>query len=182
MLAFPAQLGAAFSRCESVSDLIGSGSRSDMLSISMPVRNQVVDQRTLQHHAAPHAFSDLLYKNALYDTTRTVFSGLITVDDGAHYTDAYQTCRNLLNSEEAEADSMPGLEINADQVKCSHGSTSGPVSEEELFYLKARGIPDHEARKLIVQGFLEDTLDRLSHAPLRELIEQRVEAKLAGIR
>ena len=178
---FQVQLGAAFSRSESVSDLLGQGSRSDMLSIALPVGSQVVDQRTLQHHAAPHASSDLLYKNALYDTARTIFSGLITVDEGAHYTDAYQTCRNLLNSEDAEANSMPGLEINADQVKCSHGSTSSPVSDDELFYLKARGINDHDSRKLIVQGFLEDTLTRLDHAALQRLIEERIEAKLAAI-
>lgn len=178
---FQVQLGAAFSRSESISDLLGQGSRSDMISISLPTASQVVDQRTLQHHVAPHTGSDLLYKNALYDTSRTIFAGLITVDEGAHFTDAYQTCRNLINSEEAEANSMPGLEINADQVKCSHGSTSSPVSDEELFYLKARGINDHDSRKLIVQGFLEDTLSRLDHAPLRHLIEQRIESKLAII-
>ena len=178
---FQVQLGAAFSRSESISDLLGQGSRSDMISISLPTASQVVDQRTLQHHAAPHTGSDLLYKNALYDTSRTIFAGLITVDEGAHFTDAYQTCRNLINSEEAEANSMPGLEINADQVKCSHGSTSSPVSDEELFYLKARGINDHDSRKLIVQGFLEDTLSRLDHEPLRHLIEQRIESKLAII-
>ncbi len=178
---FQVQLGAAFSRSESISDLLGQGGRSDMISIALPVGDQVVDQRTLQHHAAPRTGSDLLYKNALYDTSKTVFSGLITVDEGAHYTDAYQTCRNLLNSDEAEANSMPGLEINADQVKCSHGSTSSPVSEDELFYLKARGINDHDSRKLIVQGFLEDTLSRLDHEPLRRLIEQRIESKLAII-
>jgi Fe-S cluster assembly protein SufD len=178
---FQVQLGAAFSRSESISDLLGQGSRSDMISIALPTDSQVVDQRTLQHHAAPHTGSDLLYKNALYDTSRTIFAGLITVDEGAHFTDAYQTCRNLINSEEAEANSMPGLEINADQVKCSHGSTSSPVSDEELFYLKARGINDHDSRKLIVQGFLEDTLSRLDHEPLRHLIEQRIESKLAII-
>ena len=112
--------------------------------------------RTLQHHAAPRATSDLIYKNALYDKAKTVFSGLITVDEGAHFTDAYQKCRNLLNSADCEADSMPGLEINADQVKCSHGTTSSPISEDELFYLKARGIPDRDSRRLIATGFVED--------------------------
>ena len=140
--------GAAFSRSESVSDLVGQGARSDMLSVSLPIGEQIVDQRTLQRHKAPHATSDLLYKNALYGQSRSIFSGLIIVDEGAHYTDAYQTCRNLLNSNEAEATSLPGLEINADQVKCSHGATSGPISDEELFYLKARGISDSESRKL----------------------------------
>ena len=178
---FQIQLGASFSRSESVSDLVGENSRSDMLSISMPVGDQVVDQRTLQNHKAAHASSDLLYKNALYDRSRTVFSGLITVDEGAHYTDAYQTCRNLLNSDEAEANSMPGLEINADQVKCSHGSTSSPVSEEELFYLKARGIPDAESRKLVVLGFINDAVSRIGDEAIEAMILARLEEKFARV-
>lgn len=178
---FQLQLGADFSRSESVSDLVGAGARSDMLSVSMPQGEQVVDQRTLQKHKAPHATSDLLYKNALYGKTRTVFSGLIVVDPGAHFTDAYQTNRNLINSSEAEADSMPGLEINADQVKCSHGATSSPVAPEELFYLKARGIPDAEARKLIVLGFIEDTVTRIGHEAVEAMVCERIEEKFARI-
>ncbi len=175
---FQVQLGAEFSRSESVSDLVGQGARSDMLSVSLPIEDQVVDQRTLQNHKAPHASSDLLYKNALYGKARSIFSGLITVDEGAHFTDAYQTCRNLLNSDEAEATSMPGLEINADQVKCSHGSTSGPISDEELFYLKARGINDKEARKLIVEGFLADVLKRFGNSEVLDMLVGRIDEKL----
>ena len=178
---FQLQLGASFSRSESVSDLVGKGARSDMLSVSLPLGEQIVDQRTLQNHKSPNATSDLLYKNALYDSSRTVFSGLITVDEGAHFTDAYQTCRNLINSETAEANSMPGLEINADQVKCSHGSTSSPVSEEELFYLKARGIPDDEARRLIVIGFADDVIQRIGNPAIEEMVHTRVEEKFARI-
>jgi Fe-S cluster assembly protein SufD len=181
MKSFQLQLGASWSRSESVSDLIGKGARSDMLSVSLPLGDQVIDQRTLQNHKAPHATSDLLYKNALYDTSRTVFSGLITVDEGAHFTDAYQTCRNLLNSDKAEANSLPGLEINADQVKCSHGSTSGPVSEDELFYLKARGIPDAEARRLIVLGFADDVIQRIGNEAIEQMIHARVEEKFARV-
>ncbi len=176
---FQVQLGAEFSRSESVSDLVGAGSRSDMLSVSMPVRDQVVDQRTLQRHHAPHTYSDLLYKNALYDRARSIFSGLIHVFENAHFTDAYQTCRNLINSEEAEASSMPGLEINADQVKCSHGSTSSPVSDEELFYLKARGIPDTEARRLIVLGFVSAAVSRIEDESIETMIRERMEEKFA---
>ena len=181
MKSFQLQLGANWSRSESVSDLVGKGARSDMLSVSLPLGDQIVDQRTLQNHKAPNATSDLLYKNALYDSSRTVFSGLITVDEGAHYTDAYQTCRNLLNSDTAEANSLPGLEINADQVKCSHGSTSGPVSEEELFYLKARGIPDNEARRLIVLGFADDVIQRIGNDAIEQMIHARVEEKFARL-
>ncbi len=175
---FQVQLGAEFSRSESVSDLMGEGAHSDMLSVSLPIDDQVVDQRTLQNHKAPHATSDLLYKNALYGQSRSIFSGLITVDEGAHFTDAYQTCRNLLNSKEAEATSMPGLEINADQVKCSHGATSGPISDEELFYLKARGISDKESRKLIVEGFLADVLQRFGNSEVLEMLVSRIDEKL----
>jgi Fe-S cluster assembly protein SufD len=106
---------------------------------------------------------------------------LITVDEGAHFTDAYQTCRNLLNSDKAEANSLPGLEINADQVKCSHGSTSGPVSEDELFYLKARGIPDAEARRLIVLGFADDVIQRIGNEAIEQMIHARVEEKFARV-
>lgn len=178
---FSLQLGARFSRTESVSDLVGEGSRSDMLSVSLPVGDQIVDQRTLQNHKAAHAASDLLYKNALYDKSRTIFSGLITVDEGAHYTDAYQKCRNLLNSDEAEASSLPGLEINADQVKCSHGSTSSPVSDDELFYLKARGISDADSRKLIVFGFINDAISRIGDDSIESMIRDRVEEKFARV-
>lgn len=170
-------LGAAFSRNETVSDLVGEGARSEMLGVCLPFGEQVVDMRTLQNHIAPRTYSDLLYKNALYGQSKTVFAGLINVAEGAHYTDAYQKCRNLLNSGECEAASMPGLEINADQVKCSHGATSAPISEDELFYLKARGIPDGESRKLIATGFLEDTIAKLENealiAHLDELIEEK---------
>lgn len=175
---FQVQLGAAFSRSESVSDLVGQGARSDMLSVSMPIGEQIVDQRTLQRHKAPHATSDLLYKNALYGTSRSIFSGLIIVDEGAHYTDAYQTCRNLLNSNEAEATSLPGLEINADQVKCSHGATSGPIPDEELFYLKARGISDGESRKLIIEGFLSDVIERFGNSEVLDTLVARIDEKL----
>lgn len=175
---FQVQLGASFSRSESVSDLVGQGARSDMLSVSLPIGDQVVDQRTLQRHKAPHATSDLLYKNALYGQSRSIFSGLIIVDEGAHYTDAYQTCRNLLNSNEAEATSLPGLEINADQVKCSHGATSGPISDEELFYLKARGISDSESRKLIIEGFLAGVVERFGNSELLDSLVARIDEKL----
>lgn len=172
-------LGAAFSRSESVSDLTGEGARSEMLGVSLPGDDQIVDMRTLQHHAAPRATSDLTYKNALYDKAKTIFSGLITVDEGAHFTDAYQRCRNLLNSADCEADSLPGLEINADQVKCSHGTTSAPISEDELFYLKARGIPDQDSRRLIATGFVEDVISKLGNEALIAHLDERIEAKFA---
>ena len=153
--------GGKYSRLESVSRMVDRGARSDMLAISVARGEQEFDQRTLQDHLKPDTTSDLLYKNALHDQSRTIFSGLIKVEPGAHRTDAYQKVRNLLLSDEAEANSMPGLEILADDVRCTHGATSGQVEPEELFYLKSRGIDDLAAKRLIARGFLNEVVDRL---------------------
>ena len=173
--------GASWARNESLSRLEGSGSRSDMLSVSIPAREQEYDQRTFQHHVSEGAYSDLLYKNSLYDNSKTIFSGLIFVDEGAHHTDAYQTCRNLLMSDTAEANSMPGLEINADQVKCSHGSTSSQIHDDEIFYLRARGIDPVRARQLIARGFSVEVVERLAHEATEELILRFIDDKFAHI-
>ena len=134
-----------------------------------------------QHHVAAGAYSDLLYKNSLYDYSSTIFSGLIFVDEGAHMTDAYQTCRNLLMSDTAEANSMPGLEINADQVKCSHGSTSSQIHDDELFYLLARGIDPVRARQLIARGFSVEVVERLANEAAKELVLRFIDDKFAHI-
>lgn len=173
--------GASWVRNESLSRLEGPGSRSDMLSVSIPAREQEYDQRTFQHHVSEGAYSDLLYKNSLYDNSKTIFSGLIFVDEGAHHTDAYQTCRNLMMSDTCEANSMPGLEINADQVKCSHGSTSSQIHEEEIFYLRARGIDPVRARQLIARGFSVEAVERLAHEPTEELVLRFIDDKFAHI-
>ncbi len=173
--------GASWARNESLSRLEGAGSRSDMLSVSIPAREQEYDQRTFQHHVSEGAYSDLLYKNSLYDNAKTIFSGLIFVDEGAHHTDAYQTCRNLLMSDSAEANSMPGLEINADQVKCSHGSTSARIHDDEIFYLRTRGIGPVRARQLIARGFSVKAVERLAHEATEELILRFIDDKFAHI-
>jgi Fe-S cluster assembly protein SufD len=173
--------GGSWVRDESLSRLEGPGSRSDMLSVSIPSHEQEYDQRTFQHHVSEGAYSDLLYKNSLYDHARTIFSGLIFVDKDAHHTDAYQTCRNLLMSDTCEANSMPGLEINADQVKCSHGSTSSQISDEEIFYLRARGIDPVQARQLIARGFSVDVVERLKNDQVEELVLKFIDGKFARI-
>src|SRR4029077_5238515 len=154
-LSLNVNLGGAYSRFESLSRLIGEGARSDLLAVCVAENAQEFDARTLQDHASPQTTSDLLYKNALNDRARNTFGGLIRVEPHAHFTDAYQTVRNLLLSDDAEANSMPGLEIMADNVKCSHGATSGQLNEDELFYLLARGIPKSVALQLLVAGFLD---------------------------
>jgi Fe-S cluster assembly protein SufD len=179
--AFILNTGASWARNETLSRLEGPGSRSDMLSVSIPAHEQEYDQRTFQRHVSEGAYSDLLYKNSLYDNSRTIFSGLIFVDANAHHTDAYQTCRNLLMSDTCEANSMPGLEINADQVKCSHGSTSSQISDEEIFYLRARGIDPVNARQLIARGFSVDVVERLKNDAVEELVLKFIDDKFAHI-
>lgn len=170
--------GSKFLRGESLSRLNGEGSRSVMLSINPVEGEREVDQRTLQDHVSPRATSDLLYQNALDDKARTIFAGLIKVGEGAHETDAYQKVRNLLLSDDCEANSMPGLEILADNVRCSHGATSGEINEDELFYMQARGISADLGRRLIVAGFFNSLLDRISNEPVRarlaEIVSQRL--------
>jgi Fe-S cluster assembly protein SufD len=173
--------GASWARNECLSRLEGAGSRSDMLSVSVPAREQEYDQRTFQHHVSEGAYSDLLYKNSLYDNAKTIFSGLIFVDKAAHHTDAYQTCRNLLMSDTCEANSMPGLEINADQVKCSHGSTSSQIHDEEIFYLRARGIDPVSARQLIARGFSVECVERIGDEATEELVLKFIDDKFAHI-
>jgi Fe-S cluster assembly protein SufD len=170
--------GGKYSRLESVSRMVDRGARSDMLAISVARGEQEFDQRTLQDHLKPDTTSDLLYKNTLRDQARTIFSGLIKVEPGAHRTDAYQKVRNLLLSDEAEANSMPGLEILADDVRCTHGATSGQVEPEELFYLKSRGIDDLAAKRLIARGFLNEVVDRLPDEQLSEYLHRQIEAQL----
>lgn len=170
-------LGAAYARSESVSRLVGEGGRSDMLAVSVANQTQEFDQRTLQDHTVPNTASDLLYKNSLDDKARTIFSGLIRVQPKAHKTDAYQKVKNLLLSDESEANSAPGLEILADDVRCTHGATSGQIDSDELFYLLARGIEKKAAQKLIVHGFLDEVIQRLGNAPLAEKLSGLVHAK-----
>jgi len=169
--------GGAWIRNESLSRLEGPGAHSDMLSVCLPDHEQEFDQRTYQHHVSEGAYSDLLYKNTLYGHSKTIFSGLILVDEKAHHTDAYQTCRNLMMTDHCEANSMPGLEINADQVKCSHGSTSAQIADDEIFYLQARGIDADQARQLIARGFSIEAIQRLECEPVEELILRFVDEK-----
>ncbi len=170
-------LGAAWARTESFCLASGEGSRSEMLSLAVAEGTQEIDCRTRQIHHQPQTFSNLLFKNVLFDQARTIFSGLIFVEEGAHYTDAYQTCRNLLLSDEAEATALPGLEINADQVKCSHGATTGPLGDEEVYYLRSRGLREDSARQLLALGFCREVIDRVDHAELEGALAGMVEEK-----
>lgn len=161
-------LGSHQTRSEQHTCLSGPGSNVDNFSLSVPTGNQEVDQRTLQTHKAPSCRSNMLYKNALMDDSRTIFSGLIKVEESAQQTDAYQTNRNLLLNGSAEANSLPGLEILANDVKCSHGATTGELDKEQLYYLLARGITRKKAEELLVFGFFEEVFSHLENDELRE--------------
>ena len=170
-------LGGRQARHESMSQLQAPGGFSEMLALTIADKDQEFDQRTLQIHQAPNTKSDLLYKNALRANSRTIFSGLIVVDPDAQKTDAYQSNRNLMLSDDAEASSLPGLEIQANDVRCTHGATTSRIDPEQEFYLKTRGIPADMADELLVFGFFEEVLGRLSsenlHNALRGLIQSK---------
>jgi Fe-S cluster assembly protein SufD len=170
-------LGARQARHESLSQLAAPGAFSEMLALTAAHGAQEFDQRTLQIHQAPNTKSDLLYKNALLDTAKTVFSGLIVVDPDAQQTDAYQSNRNLMLSETAEAHSLPGLEIQANDVRCTHGATSSRIDPEQEFYLQSRGIGRQQADELLTFGFFEEVLSRLTNDELHDALRALIQTK-----
>ena len=173
-------LGSAFARTQVESLLKGEGSFSEMLGLYFADADQHFAQRTLQSHNAPHATSDLLYKGAVKEKARSEYSGLIKVLPGAQGTDAYQANRNLELSEGAIARSIPQLEIEANEVRCTHGATVSPVEEEHLFYLMSRGIDRVTAQKLVVFGFFGDVLDRIRLDEVRAGLSRAIAAKVEG--
>ena len=160
--------GARQARHESFSQLQAPGAHSEMLALTIAHGTQEFDQRTLQIHQAPNTSSNLLYKNALLDQAKTIFSGLIVVDPDAQKTDAYQSNRNLMLSDEAEANSLPGLEIQANDVRCTHGATSARIDREQEFYLESRGIRPAQAQELLVFGFFEEVLGKIENEQLHD--------------
>lgn len=173
-------LGASVSRVDLNARLLGPGSNSDMLGLYFGDKNQHFDFNTSQDHVAPNAASDLLYKGALDGASRAVFRGIIRVHPKAQRTDAYQTNRNLLLSGKARADSLPNLEIEADDVKCSHGATIGELDSEAKFYLMSRGLDRITAERLVVLGFLGEVLARLPLGGVVEKVTRAIEGKLAN--
>ena len=172
-------LGGKKSRYENQVSVEGSGANAKMYALTVADGKQEFDQRTYQTHVAPSTYSDLLYKNALMDDAKTIFSGLIRVGDDAQQTDAYQTNRNILLDTTAEANSLPGLEISANDVKCSHGATTGKLSEEELFYFLQRGIPPRVAKHLMVTGFLEEVTEKISSESIQGTVRELIERKFS---
>ncbi|HEX5613800.1 MAG TPA: Fe-S cluster assembly protein SufD [Acidimicrobiia bacterium] len=164
-------LGGDYARLRSESLLQGQGAESDQLAVYFGDGNQMLDFRTLQDHDAPHTRSDLLFKGAVEDTARSVYSGLIHLRPTAVRAEAYQTNRNLVLTEGAGAESIPNLVIETDDVRCSHASTVGPIDDDQQYYLESRGIPPEEAERLIVLGFFDDVFTRL---PVASSITERL--------
>ena len=175
---FNVALGGDLARADVTSHLDGPGSESEMLALWFGADDQHFDHHTLQHHAAPHAYSDLLYKGALEGRAESVFRGLIRVDEGAQLTDAYQTNRNLLLSEECHATTLPNLEIEADDVRCSHGATVGQVDPSMMFYLMSRGLTRAQAERLLVFGFFDEVLNRMTVEGARRRVREAIEEKI----
>jgi Fe-S cluster assembly protein SufD len=178
VIGFNVTLGGDLARSDVSSHLEGEAGSSEMLALWFGDGGQHFDHHTLQHHVAAHTHSDLLYKGALTGGARSVFRGLIRVDPEAQRTDAYQTNRNLLLSEDASAISLPTLEIEADDVRCSHGATVGQVDDAQMFYLMSRGLSRKQAERLLVIGFFEEVLSRVPVDGVRERVRQAIEEKI----
>jgi Fe-S cluster assembly protein SufD len=171
--------GASLARAEAETVLAEPGGFSEMLGVFFADGEQHFDHRSIQDHVAPNCTSDLLYKGALRDHSRAVYSGWVHVRPDAQKTNAMQTSRNIVLSEHAKADAIPNLEIEANDVRCGHAASVGPVDEDAIFYLTSRGIPRDEAERLIVSGFFQEVLDRVKIDEVREGAEQAIQDELA---
>ncbi len=171
-------LGGDYARLRSEALLAGVGAESDQVAVYFGDGSQMLDFRTLQDHVAPRTRSDLLFKGAVEDEAHSVYSGLVHIRVEAQKSEAHQTNRNLVLAEGAGADSIPNLEIEANDVRCSHASTVGPIDEEQLYYLESRGVPPEEAERLIVLGFFDDVLARLPVRPMAAALRRTVVEKL----
>jgi Fe-S cluster assembly protein SufD len=142
---------------------------------------QHIDFATTQEHAAPSTTSDLAFRGVLQGRSTAVWRGNIIVDPGAQKTDAFQESRNLLISKRAHADAIPGLEIQANDVRCTHAAAVAQVDPEQLFYLRSHGVSDEAAKRLVIEGFLETLVDRFEQGPVREVLASAIEQRLALI-
>ncbi len=162
-------------------DLLGEGANARMSGFYFANGRQHLDHDTQQNHFAPHTTSDLLYKGGLVENSRSVWQGMIYVAPGAQQTDGYQANRNLVLSKTARADSIPGLEIMADDVRCTHGATIGQLEEEPIFYLMTRGITRAEAERLVIDGFFAPIMERVPFEGVRTRFEEMIDAKLGTL-
>jgi len=171
-------LGSRLTKNFSELTLIGEGATGRMSGFYFTDGVQHLDHDTQQNHMAPNTTSDLLFKGALKDRSRSVWQGMIYVAPGAQKTDGYQANRNLVLSGKARADSIPGLEILADDVRCTHGATVGKIDQEQVFYLRSRGISETEAERLIVEGFFDPIMQRIAFEGVRARFQRAIHEKM----
>jgi Fe-S cluster assembly protein SufD len=169
-----AAMGAGFAKVNQTVELTGEGASSQVNGVMFTEGRQHMAYHTQQHHVAPHCQSDFLYKAAQQDHSRTVWRGMIKVDKQAQKTNGYQRNDNLVLSAHARADSIPGLEIEADDVRCTHGSTTSKVDEEQIFYALCRGYTRKEAVRMIVTGFFQQIFDRITIESVREALGRSI--------
>jgi len=173
-------LGGDYARIRAGVRLIGQGASAKQVALYFADGTQMHDFRTLQDHAAPRTHSDLLFKGAVKDHAKSVYTGLIKIRDNADKSEAFQTNRNLTLSSGSWAESVPNLEIETNDVKCSHASTVGPIDDEQRFYLESRGIRPEIAERLVVFGFFADVINRLPAAAQPDALRDKVGRKLLG--
>jgi Fe-S cluster assembly protein SufD len=171
-------LGGDVVRVEPTLKIVGSGADARALGLCFASGDQHFEHRVISRHEAPNAYSNLLYKGAIKDNGHTVFFGNLVVPPGAPGTDAYQTNRNLILSEGARADTIPFLEIETAEVKCSHAGAVSRVDDEHLFYLESRGVPRATAKQLIVEGFCQEVLDEIELTEIRDELNAAIERKV----
>jgi Fe-S cluster assembly protein SufD len=173
--------GSARGKVRMETKLSGPGSSAKVTGAYAGAGRQHLDFDTTQEHAAPHTTSDLAFRGVLADRATAVWRGMIRVDPGAQQTDAFQESRNLLLSKKAHADAIPGLEIEANDVRCTHAAAVAQVDPEQLYYLRARGMSEAQAKRLIIDGFMQELTERTGEGPLREALSEALDRRLAEI-
>jgi Fe-S cluster assembly protein SufD len=172
-------LGGKVSKMAAGCDVCAPNAQAHLSGLFFADGTQHVDQKTLQLHSSPHTRSYLLYKGAVKDAGHSVYQGTIQARPGAIDVDAYQMNNNLILSEGARADSLPGLEIDADDLKCSHGATTGTLDPEQIFYLRSRGLSETEAKQMVVTAFFEEVVAKVPYEFIREKLRGHIGAKVA---
>jgi Fe-S cluster assembly protein SufD len=173
--------GSARGRVRMETKLAGEGAEAKVTGAYAPHARQHVDFDTTQEHAAPNTVSDLAFRGILSGRSTAVWRGMIKVDPGAQQTDAFQECRNLLLSKRAHADAIPGLEILANDVRCTHAAAIAQIDKEQLFYLRSRGLPEPQAQRLVIEGFMAELVERFEEGETREILAGALERRLAAV-
>ncbi len=176
-----AGFGSARGRVRMETKLAGEGAEGKVTGAYVPHGRQHVDFDTTQEHAAPNTFSDLAFRGILAGRSSAVWRGVIKVDPGAQQTDAFQECRNLLLSKRAHVDAIPGLEILANDVRCTHAAAIAQIDNEQLFYLRSRGLPEPRAQRLVIEGFMAELVERFEEGQTREILAGALERRLATV-